>query len=39
MELFAHHNEAHTLGMKEIAIFAIVIVLALAVIKVVGASK
>ena len=39
MDLFAHHNEAHTLGMREVAIFATAIVLMVIVIKVVGANK
>ncbi len=39
MQLFAHHNAAHTLGMREVVVFGIAIGLALLVIKFVGAKK
>ena len=39
MELFAHHNAVHTLGMREVAAFGIVIALTIIVIKLAGAHK
>lgn len=39
MELFAHHTQTHALGIKEVALFATVIFVALLVIKVVGVIK
>lgn len=36
---FAHHTEAHTLGMREVIIFAMLIVSIIMIIKLAGASK
>lgn len=39
LDSFAHHTEAHTLGMREVIVFAILIVSIIVIIKLVGASK
>lgn len=39
MQQFAHHNETHSLGMREIIVFGVIILVAILVIKFVGAVK